>query len=61
MHAEGIETQAQAKFLMASGCERGQGYSFSRPVDASRATVLLQQGRAKSARDRLRMVEVSAA
>ena len=32
-------------------CERGQGYFFSRPVDASRATVLLQQGRAKSARE----------
>jgi diguanylate cyclase (GGDEF)-like protein len=59
--AEGVETQAQAKFLMSAGCERGQGYFFSRPVDASRATVLLQQGRVKAGRDMLRVVEVSAA
>jgi diguanylate cyclase (GGDEF)-like protein len=59
--AEGVETPAQAKFLISAGCERGQGYFFSRPVDASRATLLLQQGRVKSARDTLRVVEVSAA
>jgi diguanylate cyclase (GGDEF)-like protein len=59
--AEGVETQAQAKFLMSAGCERGQGYFFSRPVDASRATALLQHGRAKSGRDMLRVVEDSAA
>ena len=52
--AEGVETQAQAKFLMSAGCEREQGYFFSRPVEANRATILLQQGRARSARDTLR-------
>lgn len=31
---EGIETQAQAEFLRAAGCEFGQGYYFGRPVPA---------------------------
>jgi diguanylate cyclase len=59
--AEGVETQAQAKFLMAAGCERGQGYYFSRPVEASRATELLRRGRVASARDALRVMVTSAA
>lgn len=32
--AEGIETEAQRLALMASGCYEGQGYLFSRPLDA---------------------------
>ncbi|MBD2075524.1 EAL domain-containing protein, partial [Phormidium sp. FACHB-592] len=32
--AEGIETQQQLSHLKALGCEYGQGYLFSRPVDA---------------------------
>jgi diguanylate cyclase (GGDEF)-like protein len=43
--AEGVETQAQADFLAAAGCEQGQGYHFSRPVSVEIATELLQQGR----------------
>ena len=31
--AEGIETSAQRLALQASGCEEGQGYLFSRPLD----------------------------
>lgn len=31
--AEGIETPAQREALQASGCEEGQGYLFSRPLD----------------------------
>lgn len=32
--AEGIETEAQAAFLAALGCDEGQGYFYSRPVPA---------------------------
>ncbi|QJQ07788.1 EAL domain-containing protein [Undibacterium piscinae] len=33
--AEGVETREQADFLIASGCDRLQGYLFSRPVPLS--------------------------
>ena len=33
--AEGVETEAQARFLMGAGCEQAQGYYFSRPVPAA--------------------------
>jgi EAL domain-containing protein (putative c-di-GMP-specific phosphodiesterase class I) len=46
---------------MSAGCERGQGYYFSRPVDASCAAEVLRRGRVKSARGTLRAVEISAA
>ncbi|MGH2679483.1 MAG: sensor domain-containing protein [Actinomycetota bacterium] len=32
--AEGIETESEWRALLARGCERGQGYLFSRPVPA---------------------------
>lgn len=32
--AEGIETEAEWRVLVERGCERGQGYFFSRPVPA---------------------------
>lgn len=31
--AEGVETEAQSKFLESIGCDRIQGYFYSRPVD----------------------------
>jgi len=31
--AEGVETPAQADWLRAKGCDRVQGYLFSRPVE----------------------------
>jgi EAL domain-containing protein (putative c-di-GMP-specific phosphodiesterase class I) len=43
--AEGVETKAQADFLLSAGCPYAQGYYFSRPVNAERATELLQQGK----------------
>jgi diguanylate cyclase (GGDEF)-like protein len=43
--AEGVETEAQARFLMGAGCEQAQGYYFSRPVPAAMATELLRAGR----------------
>ena len=39
---EGIETQAQRAELLALGCDRGQGYLFSRPVTALEATAMLK-------------------
>jgi EAL domain-containing protein (putative c-di-GMP-specific phosphodiesterase class I) len=41
--AEGVETKAQADFLISAGCVHAQGYYFSRPVTAERATALLRQ------------------
>jgi EAL domain-containing protein (putative c-di-GMP-specific phosphodiesterase class I) len=32
--AEGIETQGQADLMRALACDRGQGYLFSRPLEA---------------------------
>jgi diguanylate cyclase (GGDEF)-like protein len=43
--AEGVETEAQAQFLLAAGCEHAQGYYYSRPVTAADAAILLRQGR----------------
>ncbi|SEH91693.1 phosphodiesterase DibA [Pseudomonas asplenii] len=36
VHAEGIEQQEQAGFLLEQGCDLGQGYWFGRPVPAPR-------------------------
>ncbi|WP_187770671.1 putative bifunctional diguanylate cyclase/phosphodiesterase [Cognatilysobacter lacus] len=43
--AEGIETEAQRQFLLAAGCDHGQGYLFSRPVPADEVPALLQGSR----------------
>ena len=43
--AEGVETEAQVRFLLGAGCEQAQGYYFSRPVTAQKATELLRAGR----------------
>lgn len=40
--AEGIETQEQEDFLRENGCEIGQGYLFSRPLDETHFLALLQ-------------------
>jgi diguanylate cyclase (GGDEF)-like protein len=39
--AEGVETEGQLDRLRAMGCQYGQGYFFSRPVDGDSATALL--------------------
>ena len=36
--AEGIETRGQAAILMTLGCQTGQGYLYSQPLDAADAT-----------------------
>ena len=41
--AEGIETEEQLEQLKQLGCEYGQGYLFSKPVDSQKASKLLEQ------------------
>jgi diguanylate cyclase (GGDEF)-like protein len=59
--AEGVETEGQTKFLLSAGCESGQGFYFSRPVNAERATELLRAGRISPVRGSLRLIETTAA
>ncbi|PZD74066.1 Phytochrome-like protein cph2 [Acaryochloris thomasi RCC1774] len=40
--AEGIETEAQLEKLRTLGCESGQGYFFSKPVDSEAATAVIK-------------------
>lgn len=46
--AEGVETFAQLERLRALHCELGQGFFFSRPIDAQAAAVLVEQAETTS-------------
>lgn len=48
--AEGVETMAQLKLLMTYGCNEAQGYLLSRPVNAGRFRMLLNEDRRISSR-----------
>ena len=43
--AEGVETEEQYQFLLANGCDRMQGFLFSRPLPASEAYEFLKAHR----------------
>jgi diguanylate cyclase (GGDEF)-like protein/PAS domain S-box-containing protein len=47
--AEGVETEAQLRFLRAKNCDEMQGYLFSRPLEAGAFADLLREGRRLSA------------
>ncbi len=42
--AEGVETQKQLELIKQLGCEYGQGYYFSPPVNATQAEQLMREG-----------------
>jgi EAL domain-containing protein (putative c-di-GMP-specific phosphodiesterase class I) len=42
---EGIETDAQRRFLADLGCTQGQGFLFSRPVLADEIEAMLEAER----------------
>ena len=42
--AEGVETEEQARHLIAAGCRLGQGFLFSAAVDRDTVTALLRDG-----------------
>ena len=48
--AEGVESEAQLKRLLALGCEEWQGHYFSAPLDAAAFEALLLDASAGSAR-----------
>jgi len=41
--AEGIETEAQDRFIREIGCQEGQGYLYGRPVPGEKMAALLEQ------------------
>ena len=42
--AEGIETETERELLAGMGCQFGQGYLLSVPVDAAAAAAMLKRG-----------------
>lgn len=52
--AEGVETMAQHRALLALSCHRAQGFLYSAPLDAAAATELLRRGEAIGAPGSLR-------
>lgn len=47
--AEGIETDEQRAFLLAQGCDFGQGYLFSKPLPAEAFEQFMQERRSQHA------------
>ena len=57
--AEGVETEEQYQQLKMLGCEYGQGYLFSRPVDKDGVAHLLTQDAHRDAEPDMNLVEHS--
>ena len=43
--AEGVETAEQEAYIIAQGCNEGQGYLYSKPLTARELTLYLKQAR----------------
>ena len=43
--AEGVETVEQEAYIIAQGCNEGQGYLYSKPLPAREVTLYLKQAR----------------
>jgi diguanylate cyclase (GGDEF)-like protein/PAS domain S-box-containing protein len=52
--AEGVESDPQAAFLRALGCEQAQGFLFARPMPAAEFTALISSLKAAASRGRRR-------
>ena len=50
--AEGVETEEELEFLRREGCDKAQGFLFSKPVPAERMTEILRASEAGPARRR---------
>jgi EAL domain-containing protein (putative c-di-GMP-specific phosphodiesterase class I) len=59
--AEGVETDGQRRLLLSAGCEHGQGFYFSKPVNAERTTELLRLRKIMPVRRPLSLLETTAA
>ena len=46
--AEGVETREQESYIIAEGCNEGQGYLYSKPLAARDLTLYLKQSREQS-------------
>lgn len=58
--AEGVETQTHVDYLRSIGCDRVQGYYFSRPVPKDEFIRLLERYRGNSAREKPRVFDKTA-
>ncbi|MGF1609809.1 MAG: EAL domain-containing protein [Kiloniellales bacterium] len=58
--AEGIESEQHLQILRALGCDAGQGYGISRPLDSADFTAWLQRGPGATADDALPVVQPAA-
>lgn len=47
--AEGVETEEQAAVIRALGCDKGQGYLYSRPLPADELARWLQRASVRAA------------
>jgi diguanylate cyclase (GGDEF)-like protein/PAS domain S-box-containing protein len=51
--AEGVETEDQRAYLAVRGCDQGQGYLYSKPVELGAFRALLEAGRTSDSFDAL--------